>query len=64
MTSVYAVSFFHCKTFFVFFSHPRLFAYLEQYRQRLLTLETTPLIQYPSLSDYEPRTFQLKNSTV
>lgn len=39
-------------------------AYLEQYRQRLLTLETTPPIEYPSLSDYEPGTFKLKNSTV
>ncbi|AUB43233.1 NQO1, NAD (plasmid) [Nostoc flagelliforme CCNUN1] len=39
-------------------------AYLEQYRQRLLSLETTLPIQYPSLSDYESGTFQLKNPAI
>jgi NAD(P)H dehydrogenase (quinone) len=34
--------------------------YLEQYKQRLLTLETTTPIRYPSLADYDPQTFQLK----
>jgi NAD(P)H dehydrogenase (quinone) len=34
--------------------------YLEQYKQRLLTLETTTPINYPSLADYDLQTFQLK----
>ncbi|HEY9648031.1 MAG TPA: NAD(P)H-dependent oxidoreductase [Chroococcidiopsis sp.] len=35
-------------------------AYLQDYRQRLLTLDTTLPLSYPSLADYEPGTFQLK----
>lgn len=34
--------------------------YLEQYKQRLLSLETTTPLNYPSLADYDPQTFQLK----
>ena len=34
--------------------------YLKQYRGRLLTLEKTPPIAYPSLNDYDPDTLQLK----
>lgn len=35
-------------------------AYLEQYRQRLLTLATTPPLRFPSLDDYDPKTYALK----
>lgn len=34
-------------------------AYLEAYKQRLLTIQETPAIAYPSLSDYDEK-FQLK----
>lgn len=36
-------------------------AYLQEYKQRLLTLETTPIIAYRSLADYDEN-FQLKSS--
>jgi NAD(P)H dehydrogenase (quinone) len=35
-------------------------AYLEQYRQRLLTLATTPPLRFPGLDDYDPDTYALK----
>jgi NAD(P)H dehydrogenase (quinone) len=35
-------------------------AYLDQYRQRLLTLATTPPLHFPSLDDYDPDTYALK----
>jgi hypothetical protein len=34
-------------------------AYLEEYKQRLLTINETEAIAYPSLSDYDEN-FQLK----
>jgi len=36
--------------------------YMAQYKQRLLTLETTTPISYPSLADYDMQTFQLKDT--
>lgn len=35
-------------------------AYLEQYRQRLLTLATTEPLRFPSLDDYDTETYRLK----
>ncbi|MEL4896565.1 NAD(P)H-dependent oxidoreductase [Crocosphaera sp. Alani8] len=35
-------------------------AYLEQYRHRLGSLETTSSLKYPSLAEYDPKTFELK----
>ena len=34
--------------------------YLRQYKERLMALNTTPPIDYPSLNDYDPNTLQLK----
>jgi len=34
--------------------------YLDEYRQRLLTLDATPPITYPSLTDFDPQTWQYR----
>ena len=36
-------------------------AYLEQYRQRLLSWQVTPPLSYPSLAEYDLQTFQLQS---